>query len=53
MIKMLSGRWIMSVCMTCTLCLMAYQGKVTSEAFLAIVSGVVAYYFGRRRAEEK
>ena len=43
----------MTVGLTLTLCLMAYQGKVPSEAFVGIASVVVTHYFNKVRSGEK
>jgi len=48
-----SVRSLLALAVTLTVCAMALVGTITAEAFLAIASAVVAFYFGNRGANKQ
>lgn len=51
--KTFSARWLMSVAFSITLCCGFLCGKVTSEAFISVVSVVVTFYFSKSPSDLK
>ena len=44
---------ILSLCVIITTCILTFNGVVSVEAFMAIASAIITYYFTKNDKEEK
>lgn len=44
---------ILSLCVIITTCILTFNGLVSVEAFMAIASAIITYYFTKNEKEEK
>jgi len=49
--KLLSGKWIMTIAITATLCYLAWVGRIEAKDFLVVATMVVGAYFGQSIAK--
>lgn len=43
---------ILSLCVIITTCILTFNGKVSVEAFMAIASAIITYYFTKKENKE-
>ena len=43
---------ILSLCVIITTCILTFKGVVSVEAFMAIASAIITYYFTKKESEE-
>lgn len=43
---------ILSLCVIITTCILTFNGTVSVEAFMAIASAIITYYFTKKEKEE-
>ena len=43
---------ILSLCVIITTCVLTFKGVISVEAFMAIASAIITYYFTKKESEE-
>ena len=51
--NLLKVKTILSLCVIITTCILTFKGIISVEAFMAIASAIITYYFTKSEKEEK